>query len=139
MGLGSVTASDGRFADSERIAKEAVQQALDAGLDTVAADGLVSLAATLLDLNRDEEAAAQAQRAIDLAEGRGARLQLASVRLEERKPQETLALAESAISFLKPNQYRSLQLYGLSVMSRACDRTGPRASKHTRNVRTWPN
>ena len=126
MALGSVTASDGRFAESERIAKDAVQQALDAGLDTVAADGLVDLAATLLDSNRVAEAAAQAQRALDLAEGRGARrtaararIQLGVVRLEEHKPQEALALAESAISFLKPNQYRRLELYGLSVMSRA--------------------
>jgi hypothetical protein len=126
MGLGSVTASDGRFADSERIAKEAVQQALDAGLDTVAAEGLSSLAATLLDLGRPEEAAVQAQRAIELAEGRGARrtaararLQLASVRLEERKPQEALALAEQAVAFVKPNKYRRLELYGLSFIARA--------------------
>ena len=127
LALSSVTASEGRLADSERIATDAVRQALDAGLDTAAAEGLVTLAATLLDLNRAPEAARQAQRALELAEGRGARrtaararLQLASVRLEEHKPQEALALAEQAVAFLKPNKYLRFQLYGLSFIARAC-------------------
>jgi serine/threonine protein kinase/Flp pilus assembly protein TadD len=126
MALSSVTASEGRFAESERIASEAVQQALDAGLDTVAADGLLDLTATLMQSGRLPEAAAQGEQALQLAERRGARrtaararLQFAAVRLEEDRPKDSLALAERAVAFLKANKYRRLELIGLSVMSRA--------------------
>jgi tetratricopeptide (TPR) repeat protein/predicted Ser/Thr protein kinase len=126
LSLSSVTAADGRFADSEKLAQEAVQQALDAGLDTVAADGLVDLAASLLESGRRAEAAAKAQRAIDLAERRDARrtlarsrLQLAAIRLAERRPPEAVALAQQALAFLRPNKYRRLELTGLTVLSRA--------------------
>jgi tetratricopeptide (TPR) repeat protein/predicted Ser/Thr protein kinase len=126
MALSGVTAADGRFTESERMASAAVQQALDAGLDTVAADGLLDLTATLMEAGRLPEAAAQGERALQLAERRGARrtaararVQLAAVRLEESRPKDALALAEGAVSFLKPNNYRRLELFGLSVMSRA--------------------
>jgi tetratricopeptide (TPR) repeat protein len=126
MALGGVTATEGRLTDSERIASAAVQQALDAGLDTVAADGLLDLTATLMEADRLPEAAAQGERALQLAERRGARrtaararVQLAAVRLEEGRPKDALALAEGAVSFLKTNNYRRLELFGLSVMSRA--------------------
>jgi tetratricopeptide (TPR) repeat protein/predicted Ser/Thr protein kinase len=126
MALSAVTAAEGRFTESERIAATAAQQALDAGLDTVAADGLLDLTATLMESGRLAEAAAQGERAIQLAERRGAkrtaaraRIQLAAVRLQERRPKEALALADGAVSYLKPNNYRRLELFGLSVMSRA--------------------
>ena len=126
MGLSGVTAAEGRFVESERIASAAVQEALDKGLDTVAADGLLDLTATLMESGRLAEAAAQGERAIQLAERRGAkrtaaraRIQLAAVRLEEDRPKDALALADGAVSYLKPNNYRRLELFGLSVMSRA--------------------
>jgi tetratricopeptide (TPR) repeat protein len=126
MGLSGVTAAEGRFAESERIATAAVEQALDAGLDTVAADGLLDLTATLMESKRLPEAAAQGERALQLAERRGAkrtaaraRIQIAAVRLLESRPKDALALAEGAVSYLKPNKYRRLELFGLSVMSRA--------------------
>jgi len=126
MSLSGVTAAEGRFVESERIATIAVQEALDKGLDTAAADGLVDLTATLMESDRLPEAAAQGERAVQLAERRGAkrtlahaRIQLAAVRLEQDKPKESLALAEGAVSFLKTNKYHRLELFGLSVMSRA--------------------
>ena len=126
MGLSGVTAAEGRFVESERIASAAVQEALDKGLDTVAADGLLDLTATLMESGRLPEAAAQGERALQLAERRGAkrtaaraRIQLAAVRLEEGRPKDALALADGAVSYLKPNNYRRLELFGLSVMSRA--------------------
>ena len=73
MGLSGVTAAEGRFVESERIASAAVQEALDKGLDTVAADGLLDLTATLMESGRLAEAAAQGERAIQLAERRGAK------------------------------------------------------------------
>ena len=126
MGLSGVTAAEGRFVESERIASAAVQEALDKGLDTVAAEGLLDLTATLMESGRLPEAAAQGERALQLAERRGAkrtaaraRIQLAAVRLEEGRPKDALALADGAVSYLKPNNYRRLELFGLSVMSRA--------------------
>ena len=124
--LSGVTAAEGRFAESERMAAAAVERALNAGLDTVAADGLIDLTATLMEASRIPEAVAQGERALQLAERRGARrtaararVQLASVRLEEHKPREALALVEGAVAFLKEHRERRLGLYGLLIMSRA--------------------
>jgi tetratricopeptide (TPR) repeat protein len=124
--LSGVTAAEGRFADSERMAAAAVQQALNAGLDTVAADGLIDLTATLMEAGRIPEAVAQGERALQLAERRGARrtaararIQLASVRLQENKPRDALALVEGAVAYLKEHRERRLELYGLLILSRA--------------------
>ena len=124
--LSGVTAAEGRFAESERLAASAVEQALNAGLDTVAADGLIDLTATLMEADRIPEAVAQGERALQLAERRGARrtaararVQLASVRLQEHKPREALALVEGAVAFLQQHRERRLELYGLLIMSRA--------------------
>ena len=124
--LSGVTAAEGRFAESERMAAGAVQQALNAGLDTIAADGLIDLTATLMEANRIPDAVAQGERALQLAERRGARrtaararVQLASVRLEENKPREALALVEGAVAFLRDHRERRLELYGLLIMLRA--------------------
>ena len=124
--LSGVTAAEGRFAESERMAAAAVQQALDAGLDTIAADGLTDLTATLMEAGRIPEAVAQGERALQLAERRGARrtaararVQLASVRLLEDKPKDALALVEGAVAFLRDHRERRFELYGLLIMSRA--------------------
>ncbi len=126
LALGGVTAAEGNFAESERVASDAVRQALDAGLDTTAADGLIDLAATLSESGRPDDAAAKAEQAIQLAELRGAprpaaraRIQLAAVRLEQARPRDALALADRALAFVKPNSYRRYELLALSVMSRA--------------------
>jgi tetratricopeptide (TPR) repeat protein len=124
--LSGVTAAEGRFAESERMAAAAVQEALNAGLDTVAADGLIDLTATLMEADRIPEAVAQGERALQLAERRGARrtaararVQLASVRLQEDKPKDALALVEGAVAFLKDRRERRFEIYGLLIMSRA--------------------
>ena len=91
--LTAVTASEGRLRDAELLATQAVDAARDANLDTVAAEGLVELG-TALQLRRDYDAAqAQLDRAIALAEERGARrvatrarLQFASLLLLRGKP-----------------------------------------------------
>ena len=126
LALSSVKASEGSFSESERLASAGVQQAIEAGLDTVAANGLVNLAGTLLQAMRLQEAETQGQRALETAERRGARrttaraqLQLAAIRLEQDRPQDAMALAEQAVAFFKPRRYRRYELVGLSVMSRA--------------------
>ena len=82
LALSSVMASEGALTESEKMASEAVEQAVSAGLDTVAADGLIDLAATLqLEPERRREADAHLQRALRLATERSARRTAARARL----------------------------------------------------------
>ena len=80
------------------MASAAVEEALANGLDTVAAGGLVDLAATLSDAGRPGEAEQQAKRALALAEQRGAlataaraKIQLAAVHVQTSRAGESLA------------------------------------------------
>lgn len=70
--LSSVSVSEGRLVEAERLASATVQSALDAGLQALAADGLIDLGAVLQARHRPAEAEAQVRRAPDLAERRGA-------------------------------------------------------------------
>ncbi len=124
--LSSVTASEGHFTESGSMASAAVSDAVRNGLDTVAADGLVDLSASLMEAGRIDEAAAQAKRAIDLAvqrsaprTGARARIQLAELYQETNRAEESLALLNDVLPFLKLNRYRRLELVALSIASRS--------------------
>ena len=73
MEFSSVTASEGRFGEGEKLAAAAVQAALDQQLETIAADGLIDLANVLLQNKRAGEAAGHLARAVELAETAGAK------------------------------------------------------------------
>ena len=129
LALSSVTASEGRLSEAETIATAAIQQAMAHDLETVAADGLLDLAATLMQAGRLPEATARAQEAIQLADRRGARrtaararLQLASVHEEANRPAAALALVDEVLPFLRANRYRRFELIALSIASRAHER-----------------
>jgi tetratricopeptide (TPR) repeat protein len=114
LALSSVTASEGRFTESEQLASTAVQDALASGLETIAADGLIDLAATLLQLDRNDEALAQVTRALKLAEQRGARrttaraqVQLAAAQHAQGLHREALSTTAGVLPFLKSNRYAS--------------------------------
>jgi tetratricopeptide (TPR) repeat protein/predicted Ser/Thr protein kinase len=126
LALSAVTASEGRLKESEAMASAAVQRAIDTGLQTVAADGLTDLSATLLEGGKLEAAEEQARRALTLAEQRQAKrtmarakVQLAAVVQESGHGGETLALLDSVLPFLVAGQYRRLELLALSIESRA--------------------
>jgi len=126
LALSSVTASEGRFSDAERSASDAVQDALTQRLDTLAADGLIDLAATLSVMHRFDEAAVQCERAVDLAQRRGssrtaarARVQRAAVYVEQDQYRKALDLLAQVLPFLKTNRYRRFELLAMSVQSRA--------------------
>src|SRR6185503_11157517 len=126
LALSSVTASEGRFTESEQLASTAVQDALAGGLETIAADGLIDLAATLLQLDRNDEALAQVTRALKLAEQRGARrttaraqVQLAAAQHAQGLHREALSTTAGVLPFLKSNRYRKFELLALSVAARA--------------------
>jgi tetratricopeptide (TPR) repeat protein len=125
LSLSSVTFTEGRFADAARAATSAVQDALTQGLETVAADGLIDLA-SVMQSGALPEAEAHLQRAIQLAELRGARrtaararVQLAGVYQEQRRSREALDLLANVLPFLSANRYRRFELLGLSIAARA--------------------
>jgi len=127
--LSSITASAGDFPRALDMASEAVAAAVAAGLDTVAAHGLVDLAGTLNESRRRDEAAAQARRAVDLASQRGARLaetrarlQLAAIHESQDRPEAALEELESVLPFLQKNHYRRYELLALSIAARAHQR-----------------
>lgn len=131
LALSSVIASEGNMAESDRIASEAVNDALANGLDTVAAGGLVDLAATSLFAGKRDRAETQVQRALELAERRGAtltaaraKIQLAEVYARGDRSSEALKLIDEVLPFVKERRYRRHELTALSVAARAHERTG---------------
>jgi tetratricopeptide (TPR) repeat protein len=126
MYLSSVTASEGRAVESERLASAAVDTALREGLETTAADGLIDLAATLVEAERPEDAQAHLSRALALAEKRDApriiaraRLQTASLHVQQRRAAQALEALTPALEFFRKHNYRSNELTALSIASRA--------------------
>ncbi len=126
MHLSSITVSEGKFADATSLASAAVQSALDAGLEAVAADGLVGLAFALVSAHRSDDAARELQKAAALAEKRKAhriaariKTQMASVQLTQGHPDEAVKTVQQALDFFRNHNYRKLQLTALSVAARA--------------------
>jgi tetratricopeptide (TPR) repeat protein/predicted Ser/Thr protein kinase len=129
--LSSVTAAEGKLSEALDLAGTAVASATAGGLDTVASDGLVDLSATLNDLGRLDESDAQIQRAIQLAESRGARrtaararLQLAETRRLQGRLQDALSTADGVLPFLRAGHYRRWELTALMIQSRAFNALG---------------
>ena len=131
MALSSVIATEGKLSEAETMASAAVQDALAAGLDTAAAEGLLDLAATFDDKGEYDKAGVEAERAVKIATERGARrtlararLQLAEVRRLQLKPEEALKIVEEVLPFVRKNNYRRFELFGLLIEARAHDQLG---------------
>ena len=127
----SLTAAEGRLGDAEAQATAAVKLALDAGLDAVAANGLIDLASTLMQRRHGTEAARHLKQAIDLSERRRAhrtslraRVTLASLSLDQGKPQEAIGLAEGTLDALRTRGYRRWELNALSIAARGYEYLG---------------
>jgi tetratricopeptide (TPR) repeat protein/tRNA A-37 threonylcarbamoyl transferase component Bud32 len=126
MVLSSVTASEGGFAESERLSTAATDMALDSDLDVVAADGLVDLAATLQFADRAPDAARVLEKASRLAAKRGAlrtlariQTQTASLRLQQQDAVGSLKAVEPALTFFRERHYLKLELPALNIAARA--------------------
>jgi tetratricopeptide (TPR) repeat protein len=131
MSLSSVVATEGRLGEAERMAAAAVQDALAAGLDTIAAEGLIDLGATLADREHYAEASVQAERAVKLAAERGAKrsaaranLQLGEIRRLQGRLGEALTIVDEVLPFVRANRYRRLELFGSLIAARAHDDRG---------------
>jgi tetratricopeptide (TPR) repeat protein len=129
--MATLTASEGRFADATALASAAVQRAQDAGLPTVAAEGLNDLALTLMHARRFDEADEVISRAVEIARAHDAErtlaraaLQRASIRLEQRRAADALADVEATRAFVTEKGYRRYELTGLLIAARAHEGLG---------------
>lgn len=125
MLLGIVTANSGDFTAAEQLASQAVQSALEKGLESRAADGLINIAAAIQG-SRNDEAEALLRKAIDLAQSRGAQRtwargvsQMASLDLDRGRPEQALTTVAPALTFFETHKYRSLQVTALLIAARA--------------------
>jgi tetratricopeptide (TPR) repeat protein len=137
--LSSVLASEGRFEEAQSLATEAVREAEEADLETVAADGLIDLANALLyqqggkrdDLEQQQRVAGHLERAVALADKRKAErirvralLQLAAAKAHWGDAEGAITLAEEQLPFCQQNGYLRYELTGLNIMSRSLERLG---------------
>ncbi|HJR57791.1 MAG TPA: protein kinase [Vicinamibacterales bacterium] len=129
--LSTVTASNGNFEEAERMAVDAVDAALRAELESVAAGGLVDLAIVLFLRKKSSEADALLVRAIELARKRGAEtiiaratLQRAAIMLDSGREAEGIAAARGPLDYFQANRYRRYELSALSLMARAHEALG---------------
>ncbi len=129
MHLSSVTASEGRLAEAEQMAADAVKTALEAGLETVAAEGLIDLGGTLIYASKPAEAESALRRALELARKRDAKRtvaramsQLASLQLDNGHPAAALETLQPSLDFFKQRRFRRYELTALSIASRAYER-----------------
>jgi tetratricopeptide (TPR) repeat protein len=124
--LGSVMASEGHSSEAEQLVTNAVNKARESGLETVAADGLIDLAGTLLTPERMPEAEAPLRTALELAAKRGAHrtsaraaTQLAFVQFSRGKSADALKTLQPALEFFKLHKYRNLELTALTIAASA--------------------
>ena len=124
--LASVTSSDGRFDDAARMAEDAVNEAIAAGYQGLAANGLVDLGEALSLGNRDEDAESHVQRAIALADQRAAtrtamraRLVLASMRTQQGRHDEAIEIAAAPLAFFTRTHFPSYIADATLILARA--------------------
>jgi tetratricopeptide (TPR) repeat protein len=124
--LSSVAAAEGQYDASQKLADDAIRGAREADLDTVAADGLIELGATLMQNRQLDAAEAKLKEAIAIAEREKARgvalratLNLASLRQTQGRPAEAISVAESALEPLRTRRERRKVLSALAIVTRA--------------------
>ena len=124
--LAALTASRGDLADAQARGEAAVREATDAGLQALAANGLVDLANTLIAAGRTDAAETHLARAIDLANSRGAsrtlaraQLQQASLLLHMGRNEDAIALATAPLRWVSEHREVGLEADGKNIVSRA--------------------
>jgi len=136
--LSSVMGWEGKWDEAERMAADAVESATHDHLESVAADGLVDLANVLILRNKTDEAKIQLDRAIQLADDRGApriaaraRLQYAFLDVNGDQDAEGIAAAKKLLPYFREKRYRRYEVTALSIMARGHEDLGHYAEAHT--------
>jgi tetratricopeptide (TPR) repeat protein/predicted Ser/Thr protein kinase len=131
LALSSVVATEGHSSEAQRMAQSAVADATAAGLDTAAAEGLTSLSATFAEKGLLDQAEAEAEKAVKIANERGAkrtlawaRLQLAEARRLQGHQADAIVIVDDVLPFLRKNRYRRFELFALLIAARAHDQLG---------------
>ncbi|HYN07957.1 MAG TPA: protein kinase [Vicinamibacterales bacterium] len=126
FGLARLTAVGGNYSEAETSGRDAVREAMDAGLQAHAANGLIDLASTLMLRNQYDSADAQLVRAIEIAEKHKAkrtemraRLQQASLRLQQNQFSEAIKLSETPLRFFSEQRFVRAEADGKNIAARA--------------------
>jgi tetratricopeptide (TPR) repeat protein/predicted Ser/Thr protein kinase len=131
--LSDVTLKAGRFSEAARIAEDAAQLAVQHGLGTLAAQGLIETGKTRLQSTDRDVAGAklQIQRGIEAARQLGASrlvalgaLVLGSAFVANGQSQDAINVVGGVLPFLRDGRYRRWQLNGALIMSRAYEALG---------------
>jgi tetratricopeptide (TPR) repeat protein len=129
--IGSALVGRGDFAKAEAHARNAVDRAIAEGLETIAAEGLIDMAGTLLANERAEECDQALERAARIAADRGltrtamrAATQRASLRLEDEQPREALTLLDAPLKYFESARDRRLEALALTIAGRAHQQLG---------------
>lgn len=124
--LGSARIGSGTFVDGERVMNEALAKAVSAGLEGIAADGLIDIAGALLTSGRVAEADGALIRAREIADRRllkrtamRATTQRAALRQQERQPREALALLDEPMRYFVETKNRRLESVANVIAARA--------------------
>jgi tetratricopeptide (TPR) repeat protein len=139
--LARAASFEGKFNEAEAAAREAVAQAFEAGLQSIAANGLIELANTLIQRGNYADALPLLTRAEEIAKTSGAartemraRLQRAALRLADRSgdsaapsPREAMAarsrdalnLCQGPLAFFTDHHYIRLEVTARNIMARA--------------------
>ena len=135
--LSSVMGWEGKWDEAERMAAAAVESATHDHLESVAADGLVDLANVLILRNKTDEAKIQLDRAIQLADDRGApriaaraRLQYAFLDVNGDQDAEGIAAAKKLLPYFREKRYRRYEVTALSIMARGHEALGHNPEAH---------
>ena len=128
---GSTLVGAGRFADGEAAARANVDKALAAGLQGVAADGLIDMAGALLVSGRLDEADQALVRARAIADDRSlmrtamrAATQQASLKVQEDQFKDALALLGPPLKDFADTRHQRLEAVALTIGSRAHEALG---------------
>ncbi|MBA2260458.1 MAG: protein kinase, partial [Acidobacteria bacterium] len=131
LGLSRLVTVEGRYEAAAESIRVAIDDALRASLETVAAEGLVDLFGPMVLGPRAADVDGYLLRAIQLAEKRGAlrtaaraKLQRASMMVQNGRPAEALDVARGPLTYFQSNRYRSYELFALQIMARAHEGLG---------------
>jgi tetratricopeptide (TPR) repeat protein len=141
-----LTAFEGNYSKAEEISRKTVDEAIAAGLYSVASSGLTDFSYTLTSQGRHDQADAELSRAIDLAQKHDAkraemraRLQRASFMVGVSRPEEIVKAVEEPLRFYATYHFPRTEADGKLVLAGAHEELEnyPEALRLAREVQVY--